>query len=233
MMKKSNLNEQIINDLFLKQDKKYQQFHSNLCPGTGNIIGVRVPILRNYVKVIIKEIPDYLNQIDYHNFKFYEELMIYGLYIATSKLRTDELLEKLDTFVPLIDNWAICDIVCSSIKIKKQDQKNFYKYLKKYKNSKKEFERRFFVVMLFKYLNDEYIDKVIKELDTINTNEYYVSMAVAWLISIIYIKYKDKAIDYLNNNNLDTKTYNKALQKIIESTRISKEEKEQIKILKK
>lgn len=228
----SSINKQILNDIMALQDKKYQEFHSNLCPGTSNIIGVRVPDIRKYVKTLQKKSPNYLEEISINDFKYYEEILVYGLYIATSKMDDDKLFYYLDKFVPLIDNWAICDIVCGSIKVTDKNKEAIYKYIKKYKNSKKEFERRFFVVMLFHFLDDDYLDKIINDIDQMKMDEYYVSMAIAWLVSIIYIKQKDKGLKYLNDNNLDTKTYNKALQKIIESTRISKEEKNFIRSLK-
>ena len=221
----NKLNEIIIKDMFDLKDEKYKQFHSNLCPNTDNIIGVRVPEIRKYVKKIIKEVPNYLDEIKTEKFKYYEEVLIYGLYIVLDKLEQKSFFEKLDIFVPLIDNWAICDIVAGSIKINKTKKNEFYKYIKKYYNSKKEFERRFFVVMLFHFLEDDYINQILSDINNIDTKDYYVSMAIAWLVSGIYIKYKDNCLKFLEDNNLDNKTYNKACQKIIESNRVTKEEK--------
>ena len=228
----NKLNEIIIKDMFDLKDEKYKQFHSNLCPNTDNIIGVRVPEIRKYVKKIIKEVPNYLDEIKTEKFKYYEEVLIYGLYIVLDKLEQKSFFEKLDIFVPLIDNWAICDIVAGSIKINKTKKNEFYKYIKKYYNSKKEFERRFFVVMLFHFLEDDYINQILSDINNIDTKDYYVSMAIAWLVSGIYIKYKDNCLKFLEDNNLDNKTYNKACQKIIESNRVTKEEKYKIRKMK-
>lgn len=149
-----------------------------------------------------------------------------------AKLEQTILFEKLDIFVPLIDNWAICDIVSGSIKINKANKNAVYKYIKKYYTSKKEFERRFFIVMLFHFLEDDYINQIIHDINNIDIKDYYVSMAIAWLISDIYIKYKDNCLQFLKDNNLDDKTYNKACQKIIESNRVTKEEKNEIRKMK-
>lgn len=229
----TNINEKVLKDIQKMQDAKYQKFQSNLCPNVDNIIGVRVPNIRKYVKKLHKEEPSYLETVNIKDFNYYEELLVFGLYLVTSNIDDEKKFNYLDAFVPLIDNWAICDIVCGSMKVTEKNKNNVYKYIKKYFKSTREFERRFFVVMLFHFLDDEYIDTVINDIDNINTDEYYVSMAVAWLISIIYIKYKDKCLIYLKNNRLDSKTYNKALQKIIESTRITNEEKKIIKAMKK
>lgn len=81
------------------------------------------------------------------------------------------------------------------------------------------------------YINDEYIDKVLKLLDNVNHPGYYAKMAVAWAVSICYIKFPEKTMDYLKNNNLDDFTYNKSLQKICESLRVDKETKKIIKAM--
>ena len=87
-------------------------------------------------------------------------------------------------------------------------------------------------MMLDFYIEDEYIDKVIEKLDQINHDGYYVKMAVAWAISICYIKYPEKTMKYLENNNLDNFTYNKSLQKIIESYRVEEDKKKIIRDMK-
>ena len=82
------------------------------------------------------------------------------------------------------------------------------------------------------YLNDKYIDKVIENIRKVKSDKYYVQMAIAWLLSVSYIKQKEKTLEYLANNDLDDFTYKKALQKIIESYRVSKQEKEIIRNMK-
>ena len=99
-------------------------------------------------------------------------------------------------------------------------------FLQQYKNSMEEFELRFFIVMLLDfYITDEYIKEVINILDNIKHEGYYVKMAIAWTISIAYIKYPEITMKYLINNTLDDFTYNKALQKIVESYRVSNQDK--------
>ncbi len=140
----------------------------------------------------------------------------------------------LKKFIPKIYNWAVCDITCSELKITKKYQEEMWLFLEKYIKSKKEFESRFALVMYLNYyLDDMYIDKVLENLNKVKCDKYYTKMSIAWLISIIYIKQKKKAIKYLKEANIDKWTYNKALQKIIESNRISKEEKDNIRKMKK
>ena len=86
--------------------------------------------------------------------------------------------------------------------------------------------------ILTHFINENYIDEIIKLLDNIECDKYYVQMAIAWLISIAYVKYKEKTEKYLKKSKLSNFTYNKAIQKIIESLRVSKEDKERLKKMK-
>ena len=130
-------------------------------------------------------------------------------------------------------NWAVCDIFCSDFKFKKSDEEKVWNFINRYKNSNKEFEKRFFIVMILThFINENYIDEIIKLLDNIECDKYYVQMAIAWLISIAYVKYKEKTEKYLKKSKLSNFTYNKAIQKIIESLRVSKEDKERLKKMK-
>ena len=224
--------EEVRKELFLLQDLKYKEFHSGLCPGTDNIIGVRTPDIRNLVKDILKK--DYKKYLDNCDNKYYEETMIEGLIIATSKMSLEEKFIYLKKFIPKIDNWAVCDIICSSFKFKVKDLEEVWSFILKYKNSNKEFELRFMIVMMMDYfLVDPYIDEVLKIIDTIQTEYYYTNMAIAWLISVAFVKNREKTLLYLKNNNLSTFTYNKSLQKIIESNRVSEQDKQVIRSMKK
>jgi len=225
------LKEEIRQKLFEMQDLKYQKFHGALCPNVDNIIGVQVPKLRNIAKELAKtNAKEYLELED---ISYYEEKVIQGLIIGISKLSIEDTKKYLKKFIPKIDSWAVCDVVCSSLKITNKYQEEMWEFLNQYINSDKEFELRFALVMYLDYfLNEKYIDKVIKNISKIKSDKYYVQMAIAWLLSISYIKQKEKTLEYLKNNNLDDFTYNKALQKIIESYRVSKEEKENLRAMK-
>lgn len=212
-------------------DEKYREFHSKLCPNVNNIIGVRVPQLRELAKRISKQKP--LEFLDKYKPEFYEEKMIYGLVIGYMKKDIKIRLKYLDIFVPLIDNWAICDCCCSTYKFTNQNSDEIWKYIQKYITSKNEFELRFAVIMLMDYyLNDQYIDRVLKIYNSIKADEYYVKMGVAWGISVAYIKQRSKTEMFLKENNLDDFTFNKAIQKIIESNRVDFNEKTILKRMK-
>ena len=225
--------KKIRQDLLALQDKKYKEFHSSLCPGTDNIIGVRIPVLRNYAKKLSKE--EYFKEyISFNKTIYYEEVMLQGMLIGFIKnIDIKEVLELIKSFVPKIDNWAVCDIFCAGLKIVNKNKEIFWNFIQKYLRSKKEFELRFAIVMILDYFIDEqHINEVLNIFDNIKHEGYYVKMAVAWAISVAFVKFPKITINYLKQNNIDDWTYNKSLQKITESLRVTKKVKEKIKSMK-
>ena len=217
----------IIKELFEKQDLKYKEFHSSLCPNVDKIIGVRVPLLRQMAKEIAME--NYKEFLENTQDEYYEELLLQGLVIGYAKISIEETFKYLEKFVPKINSWAVCDTTCSNLKITKKYMEQMWEFLEKYINSKNEYEIRFALVMYLNYyLTEDYIDEILQKVDKITNREYYVQMAIAWLISFAYIKQKDKTEKYLQENKLDQFTQNKSIQKIRESFRVSKEDKEKL-----
>ena len=192
-------------ELIKISETKLKEFNEKLCPNNENkILGIRIPTLRKIAKEIIKsDWQRYLKESQEHSKEQYmEERMVEGLAIAYSKISLDEKLELIEKFVPKINNWAINDTFCSTIKIKKEELEKMWQFILPYLKSENEFEVRFAVIMmLHNFIIDDYNDKLMK---------------------------------YLNGkNNLDKFTFNKTLQKMIESYRISIEQKEMLKKMKK
>lgn len=215
------------------QDTKYKEFHSSLCPGVNNIIGVRVPVLRSYAKELIKQydIKELLKNIDD---EYYEEIMLQGMLIGLSKENIESVIEHIESFIPKINNWAVCDTFCAGLKVTKKNKEKMWNFIIKYLNSDKEFEVRFSIVMILDYyIEQEKLQKVFEIFDSIKSDKYYVQMAVAWAISICLIKYYDETLEYLKNTDIDIFIYNKALQKAIESYRINNEQKTLLRSMKK
>ena len=219
------------NRLFELSDEKYKKFHSGLCPNTDNIIGVRLPQLRQIAKDIAKD--DWREYLKNCQEDYYEENLINGLVIAYAKCDAEEKLKYIERFIPKIDNWATCDSFCNSLKFTTKNRELVWDFLQQYLNSDKEFEIRFAVVMMLNfYITEEYIDIVLKTLNKIHHDGYYVKMAVAWAVSICFVHFEEKTMDFLKNNELDDFTYNKSLQKICESLRVDKDTKILIKSMK-
>ena len=205
--------------LFELSDDKFKTFHSRLCPNTDNIIGVRLPLLRQLAKEIAKG--DWRNFLSNSKEEYYEEILINGLVIAYAKCDVEERLNYIESFVPKIDDWAICDSFCNTLKFVNKNKEIMWEFIQSYLKSYNEFEIRFAVVIILNYyITEDYIDLVLKTLDNIKHDGYYVKMAVAWAISMCFIKFEEKTMAYLKDNSLDDFTYNKSLQKICESLEI-------------
>lgn len=229
----NNKKEEIRQELIKLADDKYRSFHSNLCPGVENILGVRLPLLRKIAKSLSKE-EDYYNYLNNGDTKYYEEIMIEGLIIGYLKTDNENRFNYIKNFIPKIDNWAICDSFCNNLKFTKENMNEVWNFILPYTSSENEFDIRFAIVMMLNfYIIEDYIDDVLDTLNKINHDGYYVKMAVAWAVSYAYIDFPQKTLAFLKNNNLDNFTYNKSLQKIIESTRVSKEDKDLMRSLKK
>ncbi len=207
--------------LFSLKDDEYQKFNQKIVK-TDNIIGIRLPILKNIAKIIAKN--DYLSFIKNNKHQYSEEIMLHGLVITYLKIDFNESIKLFDEYIKYIDSWATCDSVVMNYKIVSKNLDICLIKIKEYLKSDKPFIKRVGIVLLFYYLNDDYIDEVLKLINSIKSEDYYVKMANAWLISICLVKYYDKTVKFLKSCQLDDWTYNKALKKAIESYRIKDKE---------
>ncbi len=218
----------VLAELLSRQDIAYQQFHSKLCPGVENIIGVRMPQLRILAKTIARgsweEILASMGE------QYYEERMLRGLVITQVAISSQRRMELLRAYLPLIDNWAICDAVAANCKEAKKQPQAYWEFLQPYFSAEGEYQVRFAVVMLLDhFLVDEYIDQVLDILSNITREEYYIVMAVAWALSIAYIRYPQQVEALWRTEALSPEVTNKSIQKCRESLRIDKQSKEKIK----
>ena len=218
-------------------DKKYREFHSKLIPGVeSKFLGIRVPILRKVARKLVKgDFRGFIRCADerFAEDNIYEVNMLLGMVIGLAKMEFEERLCYLDKFVPKIDNWAVCDIVVGDLKSIEKNKDKMYAYIQKYLKSDREYEVRFAVVVLMQYFIDEdHIDDILYIYNNVKHDGYYVKMAVAWAISVCFVKFRNKTLEFLGNSNLDNFTYNKTLQKIRESNRVSKEDKDMVKRMK-
>lgn len=214
-------------------EPKYKEFNEKIVKGKLEILGIRIPVLRKIAKEIAKG-----------NFKefiktcipvYHEELLLLGIVVAISDMEYVDFKMEMNDFVKRIENWAVCDTFCSSIKKQiKQNKQEFWNDMTLYLRSKNDWIVRVALVsMLQYYLEEDYIKKVLKRCDSVKSDFYYVKIAQAWLIAEAYIKCKQQTKLYFKKSALDKWTFNKAIQKICESSRVSEEEKEELKKLKK
>lgn len=226
--------EEIEQRLINLSDEEYKSFNSKLCPDTKKeMLGIRIPKLRVLAKELVKENiwEEFLKDV---KDKYFEEIILQGFVIAYSKKTLEEKFDYMRSFIPKMDSWAITDTFTPTLKVKEKDLKIYWDFILPYVKSNKEFEIRFAIISMLDYfITDQYVDNVIKILDNITHEGYYVKMGVAWTLAEIGIKYNEKLMDYLkSDNNLDKFTFNKTLQKMIESYRISDDQKIILKAMK-
>lgn len=205
--------------------KDYKKFSTSLIPGCDNMLGVRIPVLRKKAKEIAKG--DWRSFVFETGDEFFEETMIAGMVIGYAKADIREKIEVIRKFIPRINNWSVNDCFCSTIKLKPAERDIFWDFLMEYKDSKEEFEVRVVAVMLMdQYLLPEYIEKTVKTLDSLYDGDYYGSMGIAWALATAYAKFRGETMALLKGkNHLSDETYNRAIQKMLESYRVSEEDK--------
>ena len=207
------------------KDSKYKEFHSSLVLNSKyEMIGIRVPIMRDVAKKISKSnIEEFL---EYAQNKYYEEVMIQGLII--SHIKDEKMFYKhFIEFIKKIDNWAICDSFCSSIKLVRNYEEKYFKEAIKMALNKDEFISRVGLVMILNhFISQKNLKIIFDTLNKIQSEKFYINMAEAWLVCEMYIKYPKETKEFINNNKLNKFTQNKAISKIHDSFRVSKKEKE-------
>lgn len=222
---------EIQKELFLLQDKEYAKFSNKLSPNISldTIIGVRIPEIRKLAKKLIKnnEYQDFLKELPH---KYYDENLLHGAIISDIK-NFDNCIELLDIFLPFIDNWAVCDTI--SPKIFKKNKVELIKKIKEWTNSDKTYICRFGIEMLMThFLNEDFKKEYLEMIANIYSKEYYVNMAISWFFATALAKQWDSTVVYLENDKLDVWVHNKTIQKARESFRITKEQKDYLKGLK-
>ena len=208
------------------RDDNYREFQSKLIPDLKKpIIGVRLPVLRKLAKEEAKK--DYKEFLNQCSDDTYEEIMVQGFVIGCASISEDERFLLIERFLPKIDNWAVCDGFCGSLKFTKKCRERMWKLMEECMESGEEYKIRFAMVMMLDYYADEeYCSKAFQYFDRNLHEGYYVKMAAAWAISQYFVKVREKTMAYLKNTAaLDEWTYQKSLQKILESYRVSPEDK--------
>lgn len=208
-------------------EPEFKRFSSSLLPGVSNMMGVRLPKLRKIAKEIAKG--DWRKYLTTAVEDTFEETMLQGMVIGYAKGDFKEICFYIQRFVPKIDNWSVCDSFCAGLKITKQYPDEMWEFIQYYLSDDREYFIRFGVVMLIYYfVSEPYINQVLEIFERIRSESYYVKMAVAWAVSIYYVNFPERVIEYLNHNTLDDFTYQKALQKITDSLRVDKDTKGEI-----
>lgn len=225
----------ILNDirteLFKMQDMDYRDFNSKLVPTVDkeSMIGIRTPELRKYAKQLGKssEIKEFLQALPH---KYFDENQLHAFIISEIK-DFKNCIAEINRFLQYIDNWETCDQL--SPKIFKKHHSELFAYIKDWLKSDKVYTLRFGIGMLMEHFLDEDFDIIYPEtVSKIRSDEYYVNMMIAWYFATALAKQYESIIPFIENRSLDIWTHNKAIQKALESYRISTEQKTYLRELK-
>ena len=217
--------------LFELQDLAYRDFHSKLMPTVPKekIIGVRVPELRKFAKEFGKttDAKEFLKILPH---KYYEEDNLHAF--LTEQIKDfDECVSALDSFLLYVDNWATCDMM--SPKVFKNNTEKLLPKIEEWLISDYVYQVRFAIGMLMKfYLDENFDERYLHLVARVKSDEYYINMMIAWYFATALAKQWEKTVPYIENKVLDKWTHNKAIQKSVESYRITTEQKEHLKQLK-
>lgn len=225
------IKDEIREELFKLQDEKYRDFQAKLIPTVSpdTVIGVRTPELRKYAKQLVKreEIQEFLDEIPH---RYFDENQLHAFIISEIK-DYERCIVEVNRFLPIVDNWATCDQL--SPVIFKKNREKLLAEIKVWMNSDATYTIRFGIGMLMQhYLDEDFKPEYPEMVSKIRSEEYYVNMMTAWYFATALAKQYDEVLPYITERRLDTWTHNKAIQKAVESYRISPSQKEFLKSLK-
>ena len=211
-------------ELFRLADNEYADFQAKLAPTIDRetFIGVRVPELRKFAKVVQKheECEQFLRTVPH---TYYDENMLHSVLISGMK-KYEECLEMLEIFLPYVDNWAVCDTLRPKIFAKHKNE--VLAKIHEWVASDHVYTCRFGIDMLMTYyLDDDFKEEYLAIPATVTSDEYYVKMAAAWLLAECYIKFRSETEVFIHKTKLNDWTYKKTISKICDSYRVSIEDK--------
>ena len=223
--------ERIRKELFELQDKKYGEFQKKLIPTVEGerMIGVRTPALRKLAREELRneDIADFLNDLPHY---YFDENQLHAFVISLIK-DYERAVNETERFLEYIDNWATCDQL--SPKVFKKNREDLLVHIEKWLESDRTYTVRFATGMLMEHFLDEDFDmKYPERVAKIRSEEYYVNMMTAWYFATALSKQYEKILPFIEEKRLDDWTHNRAIQKAVESRRITPEQKEYLKTLK-
>lgn len=193
--------------------------------------GIKYPVLKSIAKEILKSNP--LAFLESNDFSLYE-LEIIQTYVIGGLKNINQALEYFEEFLNIAKEWSLIDSLAQKFTITQKHPDLVFEMLKKHSNSNDEFKERMICVMgLSHFMSEPYLDAIMTLIHGLEHPGYYAKMGKAWAIAEYMVKAPEKALKYLHNNQLDAWTYQKAIQKMLESNRIPETLKHDIRELKK
>lgn len=213
-------------------EEEYRDFSSKLVESRYPMLGVRLPILRKMAKEIIRDGQAEIF-LDENDFSSFELVLLHGMVIDHIR-DISHSLREFERFLPYIDNWSVCDTFCAGYRLSESFPNEVFSFLMKHRNDPEPFTKRVILVMwMDHFLDKRPLNDFFFFLEEINSDAYYVRMAVAWCVATAMAKYPEETFSFLERGTLDRWTHNKSIQKIRESYRVSQEMKQRLLLLKK
>ena len=208
------------------RDDVFGDFTARLLPGVERerIIGVRTPLLRRLASEMLRKgtAIAFMEQLPH---RFFEENLLHSLLLSLWRAPVGELLARVDAFLPFVDNWAVCDQLRP--KCFAEHPQEVYAFVERWLQSEHLSVRRYGIVASMTYfLDDNFEERMIGDVARVPAEEYYVMMAVAWYFSFALVKQWNSALPFIEQRRLPRVVHNKAIQKAVESLRLSAEQKE-------
>ena len=225
------ITDEIYQELISLQDKGYRDMQITIIPTVDpdSIIGVRTPALRSLAKELSKreDVSVFLNDLPH---KYFEENQLHAFILSGMK-NAEECIKLVDKFLPFVDNWATSDQM--SPKVFKKHKDLLFTYVDQWIKSDMTYVKRFAIGMLMEhFLDEDFKTSYLTKVSKIRSEEYYVNMMTAWYFATALAKQYEAALPYIEKQKLDKWTHNKSIQKAVESYRITPEQKEYLKTLK-
>ena len=224
-------NDEIRARLLSLADTDYKKFNDKIINTGLETLGVRMPALKSFAKELARGgAEEFLSS--FRPRENYEEIMLYGLTLGYAKLPLEKVFPYFDPLAASFENWAHVDCIVGNMKIFSNEREKVLEHFLPLYSSGGEFTKRTFVLILLSYfIDDEYIDKTLGFLLNIGKGQYYTDMAVAWALSVCFVKFWDKTLAVFDREKLGEFVYKKTISKCTDSFRISKEKKEFLKSL--
>lgn len=224
--------ENIRDTLFSYRDEPYKKFNSSLIPTVDpqSVIGVRTPVLRAYAKELYgtEAAREFLAVLPHG---YYEENCLHAFLIEKIK-DFDGCIAQTERFLPYVDNWAVCDMMSPKVFAKNTDK--LLPVIWRWMDSGRTYTVRYAVGMLMRYyLGDAYENRISDAVASVDSSEYYINMMLAWYFATALAKRYDDILPFFKNSMIANKwVHNKAIQKAVESRRITARQKEELRTLK-
>lgn len=223
MLQRNFVYQQLLLQLRAAADPRYQVFAQKLNPGISRILGVRMPALRKIAAAalrrsdaaaLLETLPEECTQ---------EELLVQALAVASLPEPPGPCLLEVKKFLPRINGWALCDLLCGELKFARIYQKEVFSFLQQLYGSPGTYDIRFAAVMsLLYFMNQAQLGEVLECLARCRTTDYYASQGVAWALAEAFFCDPERTVDFLAQGRMDEVTLGRTLRKIRESHKLNR-----------